>query len=118
MTTMASSHEAAESLPESTTAVAAGGAKRKKSPRLLVGLVAAAAVVGGGFYLASIGRETTDDAQVEGRTQSVSARVAGQVLRVDVTDNQEVKPGDTLVELDQSDFLAKVKIARADLSAA
>src|SRR5262249_5789468 len=59
----------------------------------------------------------TDDAQVEAHVSNVSARIAGQVKRVLVADNQEVKAGDPLVELDDRDQQVKLAEARANLSA-
>ncbi|GAC1551578.1 MAG: HlyD family secretion protein [Myxococcales bacterium] len=80
------------------------------------GLAAAAALVAGGMWLFGRGKETTDDAQVEGRVVSVAARVGGlQVSRVLVKDNQEVAKGDLLVELDKNDVAAKLAGAKADL---
>ena len=92
--------------------------RRKRTPALIAGLSAAAVLVSGVWYLLHLGRESTDDAQVEGRVISVSARVPGQVLRVHVQDNQLVDAGDVLLELDPADYAAKVDAARADLAAA
>jgi membrane fusion protein (multidrug efflux system) len=92
--------------------------RRKRTPRLLAALVAAALVTSGAWYLATAGRESTDDAQVEGRVMNVAARVPGQVLRVHVRDNQEVNAGELLVELDPADYAARTDAARADLAAA
>src|SRR5260370_27722152 len=75
-------------------------------------------LVSGVWYLLHLGRESTDDAQVEGRVISVSARVPGQVIRVHIEDNQRVEAGDVLLELDPADFAAKADAARADLAAA
>jgi len=91
---------------------------RKRTPFLIAGLSAAAVLVSGAWYLLHLGRESTDDAQVEGRVMSVSPRVAGQVLRVRVEDNQVVDAGEVLVELDPADYAAKLDAARADLAAA
>lgn len=93
-------------------------ARRRRTPLLIGGLTAAALAISGGYYLLHLGRESTDDAQVEGRVMNVSTRVAGQVLRMTVEDNQMVNAGDVLVELDPADFEAKVAVARADSSAA
>ena len=91
---------------------------RRRTP-LLIGMLAATAIaISAGYYLLHVGRETTDDAQVEGRVMNVSTRISGQVLRMNVEDNQTVKAGDVLVELDPADFAAKAAVARADLSAA
>ena len=92
--------------------------KRKRTPLLIGAMVFAASTVAGGWYLLNLGRESTDDAQVEGRVMNVSARVSGQVLRVHVTDNQIVNAGDILVELDPADYAARLEVAKADLAAA
>jgi membrane fusion protein (multidrug efflux system) len=81
-------------------------------------LMLAAAAVAGVLYVTRLGKEKTDDAQVEAHVSSVSAQVAGQVKRVAVVDNQEVKAGDVLVELDDRDQQAKLAAARADLGEA
>jgi len=77
--------------------------RRRRTPALIAGLSAAAVLVSGVWYLLHLGRESTDDAQVEGRVISVSARVPGQVLRVQVQDNQLVDAGDVLLELVPAD---------------
>jgi membrane fusion protein (multidrug efflux system) len=59
-------------------------------------------------------RETTDDAQMDGHIDPVSARVSGTVLRVLADDNQSVKAGDLLAELDPRDYDVAVQRARAD----
>jgi membrane fusion protein (multidrug efflux system) len=91
---------------------------RKRTPFLIAGLSFAAVLVSTVWYLLHLGRESTDDAQVEGRVMSVSARVPGQVFRVHVEDNQRVDAGDVLVELDPADYAAKADAARADVAAA
>jgi len=48
--------------------------------------------------------ENTDDAQVNGHLIQVSSRISGQVLKVDVEENQVVKAGDTIAELDPRDY--------------
>ena len=98
--------------------VPAPPAKKKRTPRLIAALVAIALVGAGVWYLITTGRESTDDAQVEGRVMNVAARVSGQVLRVHVRDNQIVDAGDVVVELDPADYAARVDAARADLAAA
>jgi membrane fusion protein, multidrug efflux system len=85
---------------------------------LLPVLAVAAALAGATVYWLGRGHETTDDAQVEGHVSMVAARVAGQVKRVLVTDNQVVKAGDVLVELDDRDLAARLAAARADQQAA
>jgi membrane fusion protein (multidrug efflux system) len=85
---------------------------------ILPGLLLISAAVGGGRAWLTHGQVSTDDAQLEGHVGSVSPRVAGQVVRVHVKDNQHVKAGDLLVELDPRDLSVRVAAARADLAAA
>jgi len=62
--------------------------------------------------------ESTDDAFIDAHIIPISARVPGQVLAVHVTDNQLVKEGEPLVELDARDYTAKVTQQRAKAAAA
>jgi membrane fusion protein (multidrug efflux system) len=62
--------------------------------------------------------ESTDDAYIDGHAVSVSARVAGHVLRVHVTANQAVAEGALLVEIDPRDFQVQLDHARAALCVA
>ncbi len=60
--------------------------------------------------------QSTDDAEVDGHLNAISARVSGYVSKVDVDDNQLVKKGDVLVEIDPRDFQVAVDHAKADLA--
>jgi len=100
------------------SANAAPAPRRKRTPLLIGGLALAAISIAGVWQLLHAGSESTDDAEVEGRTIVVSPRVGGQVLRVHVQDNQVVNAGDSLVELDPADYAAKLAVARADVAAA
>ncbi|MGD0478516.1 MAG: HlyD family secretion protein [Terracidiphilus sp.] len=62
--------------------------------------------------------EDTDDAQVNGHLIQVSARINGEVLKVDVEENQFVKKGDPIAELDPSDYQVAVENAEAALASA
>ena len=53
--------------------------------------------------------ESTEDAYVETHTVQVSPKVTGQIVRMYVTDNQKVKEGDLVAEIDPTDY--KVKLA-------
>jgi membrane fusion protein (multidrug efflux system) len=92
-------------------------AKKKKAPMVLGGLLVTALVVAAIIYITRLGKQRTDDAQVEGHVATVAARIAGQVKRVLVEDNQPVKKGDVIVELDDRDQQVRVASARADLAA-
>jgi membrane fusion protein, multidrug efflux system len=64
------------------------------------------------------GRESTDDAQVTGHVSPVATRVGGPIAAIHVADNQAVKAGDVLVEIDPRDYQLALARAEADLSAA
>lgn len=101
-----------------TPGVAAPAPRKPKARLVMVGLLLAAVVGGGLVYRARLGTESTDDAQIEGRVVSVAARVSGQVVRVLVKDNQLVRAGDVLVELDARELTARLAAARADQASA
>src|ERR1700722_676879 len=63
-------------------------------------------------YLASY--EDTDDAQVDGHINSVSARITGHVTKLNVDDNQYVQAGTVLVEIDPADYQVAYERAKAD----
>jgi len=88
----------------------------KKKAFLIVGLVVAIGLTFGYFYSAY--RKThvsTDDAFIEGNIHTIAARIDGNVRTVTVTDNQRVKRGDLLVELDPADYRSRAEAARASL---
>jgi membrane fusion protein, multidrug efflux system len=58
--------------------------------------------------------ESTDDAQVDGHVNAISARITGHVAKINVQDNQYVQPGTVLVEIDPADYQVAVDRARAD----
>jgi membrane fusion protein (multidrug efflux system) len=61
---------------------------------------------------------STDDAYVNGHVTFVAPRVAGQVARVLVDDNNRVHKGDLLVQLDPEPFQVQVNIAQSAVDAA
>ena len=77
-------------------------------------LLSIGAVCGLWQYLANRPFESTDDAFVEAHVIEISPQVAAPVLSVHVLDNQEVKKGDLLIELDPRDFEVKVADAKAN----
>jgi membrane fusion protein (multidrug efflux system) len=71
-----------------------------------------------GLWWRSTYSEDTDDAQVNGHLIQVSSRISGQVAKVDVEENQLVKAGDVIAELDPSDYEVAVENAEAALASA
>jgi membrane fusion protein (multidrug efflux system) len=58
--------------------------------------------------------ESTDDAQVDGHINSVSARISGHVVKLNVEDNQYVQAGTVLVQIDPADYQVAYEHAKAD----
>jgi membrane fusion protein, multidrug efflux system len=91
--------------------------EKKSSRRLIViGVLVLLAIAAIFFYWRSTYTEDTDDAQVDGNLYQVSARVAGQVIHVDVEEAQMVKAGDPIAEVDPRDFQVAVEQAQANLA--
>jgi membrane fusion protein (multidrug efflux system) len=70
------------------------------------------------WAVTSFKTESTDDAYVNGHVTFVAPRVPGQVVRVLVDDNNRVRKGALLVQLDKEPYQVKVDIAQAALSLA
>ena len=91
--------------------------RKSKWGRVLLVLGAVVLLVAGYFlwrYFSSY--QSTDDAQVDVHLYPVSARIPGYVIKVNVDDNQYVKEGTVLVEIDPRDYQVAVDKARADLA--
>jgi len=85
--------------------------------RLTVGGVALlAAALGLFFYFHN--RESTDDGQVDGHITPIAAKIYGRVGKVQVRDNQQVKAGQVLVQLDPADYQAALDEAKGALALA
>jgi membrane fusion protein (multidrug efflux system) len=80
---------------------------------LIIGIIV---LVVAGFFLWRhfSSYEDTDDAQIDGHLNSVSARVSGHVTRLLVDDNQLVHVGQPLVEIDPTDYRVALDRAQAD----
>jgi len=81
-------------------------------------VIAVLVLVAAGLWWRSTFSEDTDDAQINGHLIQVSSRIAGQVAKVYVDENQMVKKGDLIAELDPRDFQVAVENAQAALASA
>lgn len=81
---------------------------------LVVALVIVAGVISVWRYYAV--RESTDDAQIDGHVTPISARVGGTMQAVHVNDNQVVKAGTVLVEIDPRDYDVALQHAEAEFA--
>lgn len=95
--------------------------KRKKRRPLVIGIAAVVVLmmIGGGlyFWLSTRGKATTDDAYTDGNIVTIAPQVAGQVVSLDVTDNQFVHKGDPLFRIDPRQFVYSREQAQGQLDA-
>ena len=82
---------------------------------VLAVLVIAAGVI---YWRSHLGLVKTDNAQTMADLAPISARIPGTVVKVDVVENQQVRAGDVLVELDPTDYRLALGHAQAQLTAA
>jgi membrane fusion protein, multidrug efflux system len=102
-------------------APAAGTAPRSRVSRRFatligVGLVLISSAVS--YWLYSKQFEETDDAQIDGNISDVSPRISGSVSAVSVVENQAIKTGDLMAEIDPTDLQIAVDQARAQVAQA
>jgi membrane fusion protein (multidrug efflux system) len=110
--------EPAEEVRPANEPVPGGGRQRRRMFMTGGAVLAAVAVAATAHLLLTRGDESTDDAQVEADVVPVAPRVAGQVIHVQVQDNQRVKRGDLLLEIDPADYVAREQQAEAELATA
>jgi membrane fusion protein (multidrug efflux system) len=92
--------------------------KRKKIALLVFIAIALIGAIILFFYLRYKATHiSTDDAFVDGHIHTIASKVAGTVKAIYVKDNQSVKEGDLLLEIDPVDYEVKVKEASSGLSA-
>jgi membrane fusion protein (multidrug efflux system) len=75
------------------------------------------AIIGLRYWLYARSHESTDDAFIDGHIIQISPKASGYVAKVYVTDNQQVKAGDLIVELDARDYQNRLQQAKAALDA-
>lgn len=85
------------------------GGKRTRAGIILLAVIAIGLFMGTHWFLRSKTLITTDNAFVEAHIHAISPRVSGTVTAVPVMDNQFVKKGETLVELDPTDYEVRVR---------
>ena len=107
----------ADEKPEQQNASPDPQPEKPKSRRrfLIIGVIALLVVGAGLFWWHSAYYESTDDAQVNGHLVQISSRIAGQVIKVNVDENQAVDAGTVLAEIDPKDFQVAVQQAEATL---
>ena len=105
--------------PATSTVIDEEVPEQKSGRKFIVIAVIIFLLIGAGiFYWRSTFTEDTDDAQVDGDLYQVSSRVTGQVIKVYVDDNQQVKVGDPIAEIDPKDYQVALEQAQANLASA
>ncbi|WP_277975747.1 HlyD family secretion protein [Pantoea endophytica] len=90
-----------------------------KKPLIFLAIVVVIMIVVGlWFWLTTRNIESTDDAFTEGNAVTIAPKAAGYVVKLLVRDNQRVKQGDLLVEIDTRDSEAQRDQAKAQLGLA
>ncbi len=90
---------------------------RSKRPFIILALVLGSiALAGLVYYLLNRGYATTDDAEVDGDIYTIAPQISGRVAKVLVGDNQHVRPGQVLVEIDPRSEQVALANALANLA--
>jgi len=113
-------HQAATPLNERDVVTSSDDrAKQRKFVRNIVSVIIAASAV---LITLSVWgiierHPRTDDATARANVVGVAPRVSGQILKLNVQDNQAVKEGDVLFEIDPEDYRLILEKAKAELAA-
>jgi membrane fusion protein (multidrug efflux system) len=92
---------------------------KSRRNRIILVLFVLIAVLGTGLYVfMHRGEESTDDAAIDGRIVTISPKISGYVKTLNIDDNQQVKAGDVLLEIDPTDYINKRDAAAAAMEAA
>jgi membrane fusion protein (multidrug efflux system) len=94
--------------------------KNEKRRNTILTVLSFVFLIAGGLWILSLffdfsSYETTNNAQVEAYINNVVARATGHIKEIRFEANQKVQKGDTMVVLDDSEYIIKVKQAEADL---
>ena len=84
----------------------------------LITTVVIAGIAISAYFWLERGQVSTDDATLTSHTVTLSPKVSGYVKVLTINDNQRVKAGDVLLEIDPSDYLIRRDKARAAYEAA
>jgi multidrug efflux system membrane fusion protein len=91
----------------------------RKFVRKVIGIALVAGAVLISLYVWTIIERNprTDDAAARANVVGIAPRVSGQILKLNVQDNQAVKEGDVLFEIDPEDYRLILEKAKAELAA-
>ena len=105
--------------PQATQGAPAAPAKSNRKVLVIAGIIALVAIgAGGRMWYRSHNFVETENAYVAGHVHPVSARISGVVTKVLIDDNQVVRAGDVIAELDPFDQGVKVEQIQAQIASA
>jgi membrane fusion protein, multidrug efflux system len=107
---------AAPAAPDSVAPKAAAAGSRKRT--FIIGGVLVAVAAGTAYWLHTRQFEDTDDAQIDGTISNISPRISGTVTAVYVLENQPVKKGDVIADIDPTDLQIALDQAKAQVAQA
>jgi membrane fusion protein, multidrug efflux system len=111
-----SEHKDTQTTATSTVTQEEAPAQKSGRKFIIIAVIILLVIGAGIFYWRSTYTESTDDAQVDGDLYQVSSRVTGQVIKVYVEDNQRIKEGDPIAEIDPRDYQVALEQAQANLA--
>lgn len=92
--------------------------KHKNKLKLIIAFIITCIVIAAIYLFIHRNEQTTDDAAIDGRNVVISSKVAGYVKSLNISDNQQVKAGDILLEIDPADYIIRRDKSKAALAAA
>lgn len=96
-----------------------GKKKGSRWPLIILAIVVVLCAIGGGvWWWLHRDQTNTDDAYTEGRAIMMASQVNGYVVELAVNDNQFVRKGDLLVQIDRRPYVAALDQAKSQLQVA
>ncbi len=115
--TASAPNPAPSSVPDAPPPVARSGRGLRRA--LMAFVILLLLVAAGAYYFIYLAPyESTDDAFIEGHVTAVAPQIAGRVIKLLVKDNQFVKAGDLLLQLDPRDYAVKLAQIQAGVATA
>ena len=92
----------------------------KKSYKKSIGIIVAILLITATIIavIDAMHYQSTEDAYIENHTVQVAPKVAGQIVNVYIKDNQAVKAGDLVAQIDDADYKVKLEQAEANYQSA
>ncbi len=100
---------------QTVTGTAPPSRRRRRRVLFLTVVLTVATVAGTAWWYSGLGKESTDNAFVEGDSQIVASEILGRVEAVHVGDGMTVRKGDVLIEIETADAEARVAEAQSSL---